>query len=222
MDPSSENRLLKRALALYAGEHVLEHVLRNGNDALRPQGELTEATLLFVDVAGFTTSSKAMTPDDLTALISSWLDLITTQLVVFDGTLDAYVGDAAAGWWRSGGDNDHAKRACHCAIAMVAELQKLNAQFRSKTWPEPTMRIGINTGFVRLGTYGTEKRLRYTALGDAVNLASRLCGLANGQYSHSILLSDATRNMVANDIPTIPVDTVMVKGRDLPMTIYAI
>ena len=222
MDTSSENRLLRKALSLYAGEHVLDHVLRRGADALRPQGQAVDATLLFVDAAGFTTASDPIGPTDLNELISSWLSLITSQISEFGGTLDTYVGDAASGWWSSASASDHAKKACRCAKAMISELERLNGQFRSKDWPELKMRIGINTGRVTLGTYGTEQRLRFTVLGDAVNLASRLCGLANGQYPHSILLSESTQNALGNEIPTVLIDNVRVKGRDIPMRIYAI
>jgi adenylate cyclase len=221
MNPWSENRLLKRALALYAGEHVLDHVLRKGDDALRAQSEHSDATVLFVDVAGFEMPSEAMTPEDLLILISTWLNLITNRIGEFGGTLDTYIGDAASSWWAGNGDAP-ARKACHCAKSMVAELEKLNGEFRAKGWPQVKMKVGINTGRVTLGTYGTAKRLRFTVLGDVVNMASRLCGLAHQQYPHSILVTDSTKSALGSEIPATLVDTVRIKGRDAPLKIYAI
>lgn len=221
MNPWSENRLLKRALALYAGEHVLDHVLRKGDDAFRAQSEYSAATVLFVDVAGFEMPSGAMTPEDLVHLISKWLNLITNRIGEFGGTLDTYIGDAASSWWAGNGD-EPARKACHCAKSMVAEVERLNGEFRAKRWPQVKMKIGINTGRVTLGTYGTTKRLRFTVLGDAVNVASRLCGLAHQQYPHSILIAESTQSALGNEIPAVLVETVRIKGRDEPLKIYAI
>ena len=222
MSSTSDNDLLRRALALYAGDHVLAHVLRAGNDALRPQGQQADATLLFVDVAGFTSVSESMTPDDVGTVISRWLELITNRIIEFGGTLDTYIGDAASAWWGPEHGDAHAKKACDCARGMVGDLEKLNSEMRGKHWPQMEMKIGINTGRVILGTYGTAKRLRFTVLGDAVNLASRLCTLAQQQYPHSILLSESTKSAIGNEVRTVQVDTVMVKGRDAPMKIYAL
>ncbi len=115
-----------------------------------------------------------------------------------------------------------ARRACHCAKSMVAEVEKLNGEFHSKGWPQLKMKVGINTGRVTLGTYGTAKRLRFTVLGDAVNVASRLCGLAHQQYSQSILITGSTQEAIGKEIPAALVDTVRIKGRDVPLKIYAI
>ena len=154
----------------------------------------------YSDVGGFEMPSEAMAPEELVTLISTWLNLITNRIGEFGGTLDTYIGDAASAWWAGNGEVP-ARKACHCAKSMVAELEKLNGEFRARGWPQVKMKVGINTGRVTLGTYGTTKRLRFTVLGDAVNMASRLCGLAHQQYSHSILITGSTQAALGNEIP---------------------
>src|SRR5262249_25338658 len=217
MNPWTENRLLKRALAIYAGEHVLGRVLRDGDEALRSSCETVDASILFVDVGGFTMVSEPLTPDDLSDFISSWLELITNQIEKFGGILDTYIGDSALAWWGPEHQGDHAIDACRCAKAMVEELKKLNERFEARRWPTIKLKIGINSSHVRLGPYGTAKRLRFTVLGDGVNLASRLCGLANQQYEHPIVISEVTQKRIDTTISSFLIDTVRVKGCDEPM-----
>jgi class 3 adenylate cyclase len=216
-----ENRLLKKALALYAGEHVLKHVLTRGEDALTINASTRDLTVMFIDLAAFTEISEALPPEHLRGLMASWFEVLTTGIAKHGGTVDTYVGDAVSAWWGAEGEKDHPRLAVTCARDLVAELARLNETSRTKQWPEMKFCIGIATGPVRLGTYGSSKRLRYSMLGDTVNLASRLCGRAVGAEKHSILMSETTQQRLEGCVPTTLVDTVMVKGRNEPLRLYA-
>ena len=222
MFPWRENRLLRRALSLYAGDHVLDHVVRNGEQAFARQTRTCELTLLFVDVAAFSQPDERLGPKDLDGLIDSWFEALTDGIVKHNGTVDTYVGDATSAWWGSNGESAHAHMACGCAKDLVAQVARLNQDNHSKGWPELKPAIGINTGVVRLGPYGSSKRLRYSAFGDAVNLASRLCGLANRHYPHPIVVSEHTQKLLGAETQSTLLDTVTIKGLEAPVSLYAI
>jgi len=222
MFPWRENKVLKRALSLYAGDHVLSHVLRHGEDAFHREATNCELTLVFIDIAGFTEVEGGLTQDDLRGLMSSWFELLSTEILNHEGVFDLMVGDAVSAWWGPDGKVDPPLAACQCAQRIVIELTHLNQRNRSKRWPELKTGIGVNTGVVHLGSYGSSRRLRYAALGDHVNLASRLCGMANRDYPHPIVISGHTQRRIDGKLQSQLLDTVNVKGSDRPLNVYAI
>jgi adenylate cyclase len=220
---SRENDLLKRALALYAGDHVLQHVLRNGKRAFVVDPADIDLTVMFVDVvANFSEIREDLTPNELNEFMASFLEVTTNGIVESGGTVDIYVGDSTSAWWGAKGEKDHAESAVRCARQLVAEMSRLNQTFQGKGWPTLRLCVGIASGRVRLGTYGTSKRLRYSVLGDTVNLSSRLCGLAAGHYPHAVLVADSTQKRLGASSSLVPVDTVRVKGRDEPVQLFTV
>jgi adenylate cyclase len=218
MWPWSENRLLKSALRSYAGDHVLSRVLAKGPEALALAGERKELTMMFIDIAGFTVPDTTLPSDSLAPFLNGYLQTVTDSILALNGVLDTYTGDAVISWWES------PKDACLCAKQIVERLESLNGRNTSAQLPLLRVGIGLNTGIVTLGNYGSSQRMRFTVLGDNVNLASRLCGLANtqSQYQVPILMSGATQRLVADTIQTRELGTVRVKGKDDPITLFTL
>ena len=220
---SRENDLLKKALALYAGDHVLQHVLRNGEHALSVNSTTLDLTAMFVDVvADFSGIRADLTPDDQKDFMASWLETVTVGITSRGGTLDTYIGDSMSAWWGAEGEKDHPRSAVACARHLVSEMSALNKGFLGKGWPTLKLCIGIATGPIRLGTYGSSKRLRYSMLGDTVNLASRLCRLAAEDYRHDVLITESTQRRLGDGASSVLVDTVRVKGLDDPIQLFSV
>ena len=222
MLPWTKNRVLKKALSLYAGNHVLSKVLRDGDAALQPETQTIELTILFLDIADFVNVGQGLDPLQLGTLTTNYYEAVTQSISRCGGTFDTFIGDAASAWWGIDGKQDHPLLACNCAKDLLSAVHELNLKSKSAGLSEIKLKIGIHTGRVSLGNFGSSLRLKYTAMGNAVNLASRLCGIANSQYPFPILVSDVTNKRLKGELPTQLVDTVNVKGKDVPMEIYGI
>jgi adenylate cyclase len=216
-----EKRRARETFGRFLAPAVVDEVLaREG--ALRLGGEKRELTVLFADVRGFTSLAETLDPRRLIELLNEILTPLT-EIVVdgHEGTLDKYMGDALMAFWgapRAG--DDHALRACRAALAMTARLDALGEGWRARGLPAIDLGIGVNTGPVSVGFVGSEDRFyNYTALGDAVNLASRLEG-ANKEYRTRILLGEATRRAAGEAIVAREIDLVRVKGRREPVRVY--
>jgi adenylate cyclase len=137
----------------------------------------------------------------------------------YRGTLDKYIGDAIMAFWGAPmEDAQHARNGVLAAIEMQKECQALNERFAARGWPTLKIGVGVNSGRVRVGDMGSQVRRAYTAMGDAVNVASRLEGRTKG-YGVGILVGEATRN-VLQDIVFREVDRIKVKGKDEAVVIY--
>ncbi len=187
--------------------------------AISMEGESREMTVLFSDVRGFTTISEGLDPKQLTQLMNEFLTPMTHVIHHSRGTIDKYMGDAIMAFWGAPlHDPDHARHALQAAMDMVQRLGDLQAQFKAKGWPEINIGIGLNTGVMTVGNMGSEFRMAYTVMGDAVNLGSRLEGLTKN-YGVHIIVSETTREK-APDFVYRELDMVRVKGKDKPVTIY--
>jgi adenylate cyclase len=218
MFPWRTNRLLRRALELYAGKHVLDHVLQHGDEALMIDGTTRDLTVAFLDLGDVADVSNRP-PDELQGLMPSWFEVLTKGISEGGGTLDTYVGDSMSAWWGADGRTDHPRQAVACARRLLADVDAFNASSERKGWPKLSLRVGIATGLVRLGAYGSTTRLRYSMLGPTVNVASRLCARASAE--HPVLLTGSTKGRLGDGISTTLVDTVSVKGQSEPLQIYA-
>jgi len=179
-----------------------------------------ELTILFADVRGFTSISEALTPDALRDYINEYLTEMSGIIRDrYRGTLDKYIGDAIMAFWGAPvEDPQHAHNAVLAAMAMHRQCAPLNARFAQRGWPALKIGIGVNSGTVRVGDMGSRLRRAYTAMGDAVNVASRLEGRTKA-YGVGILVGEATRNRV-QDVVFREIDRVKVKGKDEAITIY--
>jgi len=178
-----------------------------------------EMTVLFTDVRGFTTISEGLSPGDLSALMNAYLTPMTRIIHENRGTIDKYIGDAIMAFWNAPMDDpNHARNALVTGLAMLERTVAIREEFLERGWPEIRIGVGINTGMMSVGDMGSEFRMAYTVLGDAVNLGSRLEGLTKG-YGVEIIVSESTRDAVS-DFVFRELDVVRVKGKDEPIAIY--
>lgn len=212
----------KRQLAGMFGQYIppeLVEEMAKDPDAFTLEGESRELTVLFSDVRGFTTISEGLDPKQLTLLMNEYLTPMTHVIHSFRGTIDKYMGDAIMAFWGAPvPDPDHPRHALLAALGMMEELKKLRESFKAKGWPPIDIGIGINTGVMTVGNMGSEFRMAYTVMGDAVNLGSRLEGLTK-QYGAHIIVSEFTQQKLP-DFLFRELDRVRVKGKDEPVAIY--
>ncbi|MFT5113447.1 MAG: adenylate cyclase [Parasphingorhabdus sp.] len=178
-----------------------------------------DLTVLFTDVRGFTTISESLDPDDLATFMNMFLTPMTRLVHKHRGTIDKYMGDAMMAFWGSPiEDEAHANHAVEAALDMIDALEEMQPQFASRGWPEVKIGIGLNSGPMNVGNMGSEFRMAYTVLGDAVNLGSRLEGLTKN-YGVQIIVSEFTFR-AAPDFLYRRLDAVRVKGKAEPVQIY--
>ncbi len=216
-----QKRFIKSVFQYYLNPHVIERVIKNP-DLLKLGGEKREITSVFTDVAGFTSISEDLTPEELVNLLNEYLSEMTEVIFDSGGTLDKYEGDAIIAFWNAPLDQpDHALRACRAALACQDRLERMRATIKETYGHELYMRIGVNSGDAVVGNMGSQTRFDYTAMGDTVNLAARLEG-ANKQYGTSILIGENTYHLVKDSIAAREVDRIRVVGKTKPVRIYEI
>ena len=184
------------------------------------EGQSREMTVLFSDIRGFTNFSEKLQPAELSEVLNAYLSTMTRIVQQHQGTIDKYIGDAIMAFWNAPVDlNDHATRAVQTALDMQAALAQLNVEFSARGWPEVKIGVGVNTGRMSVGNMGSEFRMAYTVMGDAVNLGSRLEGITK-QYGVGILATQTTVD--ADPVHAfMKIDDVRVKGKETPVAIYA-
>ncbi len=212
----------KRQLAHLFGQYVPPELVDEMSmkmEKINLDGEIREMSVLFSDVRNFTTISESMEPKELTQLINGFLTPITEVIHHQRGTIDKYMGDAVMAFWGAPvEDPQHALHALTAAMGMVQRINQLKPEFEARGWPEIKMGIGVNSGEMNVGNKGSEFRVDYTVLGDAVNLGSRLEGLTKF-YGADIIVGEHTRHAVP-EFEFRELDRVRVKGKDKPVAIY--
>ena len=183
----------------------------------RPGGSIRAMTALFADIAGFTGLSERL-GDQIIPLLSSYLDTMSREVSAHSGTIDKFIGDAVMAFWGAPAANtEHAVDACRTALACQ---QALRASDLTDDKGRPLkVRIGINSGDMLVGNIGSEFRLNYTVIGDAVNVASRLEG-ANKEYGTEIIIGQETRRLAGDRVQVRELDRLMVYGREGGLSIY--
>jgi len=165
---------LRKAFAQYLSPEVISELIEKP-DALRLGGESKVITVLFSDMAGFTAISEKLDPERLTLFMNEYLGIISEEILAQGGTLDKYVGDAVVAFWNAPLDiADHALRACIAACHIQEKLIGIGPELEDRFGVAPKTRIGIATGSAIVGNLGSNHRFAYTAVGDSVNIASRL------------------------------------------------
>ena len=182
-------------------------------------GQSRDMTVLFSDIRGFTNFSENLSPAELSEVLNAYLSTMTHIVQHQRGTIDKYIGDAIMAFWNAPVDlTDHASRAVQTALEMQAALPQLNKEFAARGWPDVKIGVGVNTGRMSVGNMGSEFRMSYTVMGDAVNLGSRLEGITK-QYGVGILVTQTT--VEADPVHVfMKVDDVRVKGKAKPVAIY--
>jgi len=208
-----------RSFRKYIPAELVQQLIRKGEE-IDASGERQRLTIFFSDIADFSTISEKLTPNELSSQISEYLTEMTSIILKHGGTVDKYIGDSIMAFW--GAPNkiaDHATQACLAAIECNVRLKTLAQEWSSQGRPAFRARIGLNTGDVVVGNIGSNQRLSYTAMGDPVNLASRLEGL-NKEYATSIIISQSVLNELPDEFVYRLLDIVVVKGKSEPVPIY--
>lgn len=216
-----QKRFIRNAFRHYLSPDVIDRVL-DDPALLRLGGEKRTITSFFSDVAGFTSISESLSPEELVHLLNDFLSEMTDIILSYGGTLDKYEGDAIIAFWNAPLDQtDHAVRACRAALDCQKRLAELRPAFAQKSGHELFMRIGLNSGPAVVGNMGSHSRFDYTAMGDTINMASRLEGACK-QYSVPILVGDFTFQMTKESILAREVDLIRVVGKSKPERVYQI
>ena len=210
--------LLRRTFAHYLGDQALAELLASP-EGIGLGGERREVSVLFSDIRDFTAISEHLSPEALVELLNVYLTPMTRAVLERGGYLDKYIGDAVmAVYGAPVRRQDHAARALATVIAMDAALRALGPALAGRG-VEIDIGVGVNTGEVVVGNMGSDERFDYTAVGDAVNLASRLEGLTK-VYRVRCLVGEGTRRVAPPEYRTREVDRVRVKGKAQPVAIH--
>lgn len=224
-----KRREITRAFQQYLSPALVERLAKDPSH-LRLGGERRTLSILFCDIRGFTTIAEEMKedPERLTALVNRLLTPLSEAVLEQGGTIDKYIGDCLMAFWNAPLDDpDHAVHAVGAALDMLARLERVNRELESEAKrerrPAQTLRIGIgiNTGECVVGNMGSHQRFDYSALGDAVNLASRLEG-ASKDYGISLLLGEETARLVEKTFPIAELDRITVKGRTAVSPVFTV
>lgn len=208
---------IRRAFSQYVAPDVVRQLTAHP-ERLKLGGEVRELTLLVCDIRNFSTIAERMSAEELTAFINSFLTPLSDIIIETGGTIDKYMGDAILAFWNAPLDQaDHAARALSAARSIVLRMDELNRAWKSeadaagRAFEEVRIGIGLNTGSCCVGNLGSERRFDYSAIGDSVNIASRLESLSK-VWSLALLVSEDTRSR-AGDEHLIEVALVRLKGR---------
>src|SRR6478609_2494922 len=189
-----------------------------GKLVLEKGGALSEVTLLFSDIRGFTSMSESRAPEEIVRMLNEYFELMVDVIFKYEGTLDKFVGDEVIALFGAPVSMENAEfKAVQCALDMMRVLSEWNRTRAAEGQNEIKIGIGINTGIVVTGAIGSSRALQYTAIGDAVNVASRLCGAAQ---AGQVLLSDATFRKVQGDVAAVPLPPIRVKGKADELRVY--
>ena len=220
----TENRqkqFIKKAFSYYLSEEVMREVLKDPKK-LALGGERRLITVLFSDIAGFTSISEQVTPEQLALLLNKYLTRMTKTVFTYNGVLDKYIGDAVMAFWGAPKvltASDQAFLACQTALEMQKQILEVKKDWSEVGDIDFEVRIGVNTGEMAVGNMGSDQRFDYTLLGDNVNLGSRLEGI-NKEYGTKIIVAESTAQHVKDRMILRKVDTVAVKGKALGIVIY--
>jgi len=214
---------IKRAFQRFVSPEVVERLVADPA-SLKFGGETRTLTILFSDIRDFTTYSERHPPEEVVHMLREYLTRMVDQVLTQQGTLDKFIGDAIMALFGAPvPQQDHADRACRAALAMMDELDRLQAKWEGEGREPFRIGVGINTGEVVVGNLGSEQLFDYTVVGDAVNIGARLESL-NKEYktTRPIIISDMTyaalQNKAAFEVHRL--GEVLVKGKTRPVVVY--
>lgn len=217
---------IKKQFGTYLSPAMVEKLQKNP-ELLKLGGDTRNLSIMFTDVRGFTTISEHYGKDvqGLTQIMNRYMTAMTEKIIINEGTLDKYIGDAQMAFWNAPlDDNLHATNAVKTGLEMLNDLDKFNEEIAKEEVPPFGMGLGINTGDVVVGNMGSRQRFDYTCLGDSVNLASRLEGQSKN-YGVRIVLGDGTVKQLIKEKATFPVvemDCIAVKGKTEGVKVYTV
>ncbi|MBI1884677.1 MAG: adenylate/guanylate cyclase domain-containing protein [Chlamydiae bacterium] len=213
-----KKRQLERAFQFYISPEMAREVARNP-EALRLGGEKVMATAMFTDIEGFTEKSESMAPEAVAHMLNAYFTEVMNEIFEKKGTLIKFIGDAVFALWGSPIKTpDHAQLACETALSIQKEIEKFNASDR---FPSLKTRIGLHTGSMVVGNLGSSKRFDFTAIGDSINLASRVEGI-NKYFGTDILITNSVLDQLKRPLPYLELGTIQVVGKKETVTVYSL
>src|SRR5687767_7592046 len=197
-----------RPIASYTPKHLADKVLK-ARSAI--EGERRQVTVLFADIAGFTSLAEGLDPEEVHQIVDRCFEAITAEVHRFEGTINQYTGDGVMALFGAPiAHEDGPRRAVHAALGIQRALREYGQELQAQRGLTLQMRIGINTGLVVVGKIGDDLRMDYTAVGDTTNLAARLQQHAR---PGSVVIGEATHQLVAGFFETLDLGEIPVKGR---------
>lgn len=213
-----DKRLLRRVFSRYVSPEVVTRIVERGEGVLR--GEEREVTVMFTDLRQFTTLSETLKPEDVVSLLNRYFTPMTILVRESEGTLDKFIGDALMAFWNAPLDiPDHPARAVRTILAMLEQLETLNSSLEADYGILLRMGAGLHTGSAYVGNMGSQELTSYTAIGDTVNLASRLEGLCS-RFGVNTVLSETVALRCDPETALHRLVKLRVKGRAEPVTIF--
>jgi adenylate cyclase len=208
-----------RSFQKFVPVDVVRALVASGREAVLG-GKRAEITVHFSDIADFTTVSETLDPEQLVPLLSEYLGAMSAEILASNGTIDKYIGDAIMAFWGAPSPvADHAFIACRTALENQRTLARLREEWAARGQPALRARVGLHTGVAVVGNIGSDARLDFTAIGDTVNLASRVEGL-NKTYGTELMITEATHRLVEGRVVARTLDRVAVKGKAQAEMVY--
>ncbi len=209
---------IEKIFGKYLSKHVANEILSKSSEGeLELKGKEKEITVLFTDIRGFTSVSEKMKPKEVVSMLNAYLGEMTKAVFRHDGTVDKYIGDCIMAVFNAPLDQkEHPLLAIKTALDIQKAVKELHEK---KRVPKVKVGVGINTGIAVIGNIGSAERMEYTAIGDTVNLASRLCGVAEPEQ---IIISESTYERAKDKIEVEKLEKIKVKGKEKEIQIYSV
>ena len=218
-DGLKQRERLRGTLGRYVSGAVAERILEESDDLKLP-GETRRVTVMFLDVRGFTTMSERLSPPEVVELLNEYFDIVVDRVQEHGGTVNKFIGDAAMCIWGAPRQIEHPEQAAvRCALEIQEAVSKLSALRSGRGHTSLAFGVGINAGEVVAGNLGAAKRLEYTVIGDAVNLAQRLESQAR---AGEVLVSESVFEKLAGTVDAVPREPVKLKGKSQPVRLWEI
>jgi adenylate cyclase len=219
-----EKRRVRKFFKSYVSPKLVEELLKDPDTMPSLKSERRMVSILFSDIAGFTSMSESMPADEVEHILNEYLTAMSEIVFANDGTLDKYIGDAVMAVWGNVGPSNprtDAFRAVNTALQMQARLAELREKWLAEGMLPLQIRIGVNTGEALVGNFGSPQKMDYTVIGDAVNTASRLEGL-NKEFGSSILISQSCYDLVKDRIHARHCGNAKVKGKEEAVSVFEV
>jgi adenylate cyclase len=216
-----ERRRVTRVFGRYLSKDVVDEVLAAPGDAVATlDGASPEISVLFADLRGFTSASEQLEPAKVVRALNIFLDAMTRGVLEEQGTIDKFMGDCVMAFWNAPRPEPrHAERAISAALRMQAYIDEAMQQADVSALAVRGCGVGIATGEAVVGNIGSAQRLDYTVIGDTVNTASRLCGVAEGG---EVVITEACAAQVEDVFTLVPLAPLTVKGKEEPLHVFRV
>lgn len=216
-----EREALKASFSRYVSTYVMDQILKD-HSQLNLQGERKKITVLFSDIRHFTQISENLSPEHVVALLNEYFEVMLKLVFKHQGTIDKFMGDGLMVEFGAPlPDSEQQIHAVRCGLDMLEALKTLNERFVKQNRPTLDIGIGIHTGYAIMGNIGSLERMEYTAIGDCVNVASRL-EQATKTYHHPLLVSEETFLALRSEFHGESIGSIALPGRSKQITVYAI